>query len=116
MRGAVLHAPRDVRLEQLDDPQIVEPTDAVLRLSATCVCGSDLWPYRGANEVTEPRPIGHEYCGVAEEVGSEEGGMHRFRADVGELVLIGLAGEAPNRYLAIESWHPGRGVTTRRRD
>jgi Pyridoxamine 5'-phosphate oxidase len=55
-------------------------------------------------------------AGVAEETGSEDGGMHRFRADVTELVLISLAGEAPERYLAIESWHPGRGVTTRRRD
>jgi threonine dehydrogenase-like Zn-dependent dehydrogenase len=71
MRGAVLHAPGDVRLEQLDDPTIVEPTDAVIRISATCVCGSDLWPYRGANEVNGPTPIGHEYCGVVEEVGSE---------------------------------------------
>jgi threonine dehydrogenase-like Zn-dependent dehydrogenase len=71
VRGAVLHAPGDVRIEQLDDPTIVEPTDAVIRMSATCVCGSDLWPYRGINEVTEPSPIGHEYCGVVEEVGSE---------------------------------------------
>ena len=71
MRGAVLHAPGDVRVEQLDDPTIVEPTDAVIRMSATCVCGSDLWPYRGLNEVTEPTPIGHEYCGIVEEVGSD---------------------------------------------
>jgi threonine dehydrogenase-like Zn-dependent dehydrogenase len=71
MRGAVLHAPGDVRIEQLDDATVVEPTDAVIRMSATCVCGSDLWPYRGINEVPEPTPIGHEYCGVVEEVGSE---------------------------------------------
>ncbi|MGY1857002.1 zinc-dependent alcohol dehydrogenase family protein [Modestobacter sp. SYSU DS0290] len=71
MRGAVLHAPGDVRVEQLDDPRVVEPTDAVVRASATCVCGSDLWPYRGINEVTEPSPIGHEYCGIVEEVGSD---------------------------------------------
>ncbi|HEY0479959.1 MAG TPA: zinc-dependent alcohol dehydrogenase family protein [Kofleriaceae bacterium] len=50
-------------------PEIVEPTDAIIRLSATCVCGSDLWSYRGINPVTEPVPIGHEYCGVVEEVG-----------------------------------------------
>ncbi|MCZ2815948.1 zinc-dependent alcohol dehydrogenase family protein [Modestobacter sp. VKM Ac-2984] len=71
MRGAVLHAPGDVRIEQLDDPRVVEPTDAVVRASATCVCGSDLWPYRGINEVTEPTPIGHEYCGIVEAVGSD---------------------------------------------
>ncbi|MCZ2814172.1 zinc-dependent alcohol dehydrogenase family protein [Modestobacter sp. VKM Ac-2979] len=71
MRGAVLHAPGDVRVEQLEDPRVVEPTDAVVRASATCVCGSDLWPYRGINEVTEPTPIGHEYCGIVEQVGSD---------------------------------------------
>ncbi len=71
MRGAVLHTPGDVRIEQLPDPRIEQPTDAILRLSATCVCGSDLWPYRGINEVAEPTPIGHEYCGVVEEVGGE---------------------------------------------
>ncbi|MCZ2805361.1 zinc-dependent alcohol dehydrogenase family protein [Modestobacter sp. VKM Ac-2983] len=71
MRGAVLHAPGDVRVEQLEDPRVVEPTDAVVRASATCVCGSDLWPYRGINEVTKPTPIGHEYVGVVEAVGSD---------------------------------------------
>ncbi|MCZ2826398.1 MULTISPECIES: zinc-dependent alcohol dehydrogenase family protein [unclassified Modestobacter] len=71
MRGAVLHAPGDVRVEQLEDPRVVEPTDAVVRASATCVCGSDLWPYRGINEVTEPTPIGHEYVGVVEAVGDD---------------------------------------------
>jgi threonine dehydrogenase-like Zn-dependent dehydrogenase len=71
MRGTVLYAPRDVRIEQLDDPTIVEPTDAVIRISATCVCGSDLWWYRGINRVTEPSPMGHEYCGVVEEVGGD---------------------------------------------
>ncbi|MGY1802505.1 zinc-dependent alcohol dehydrogenase family protein [Blastococcus sp. SYSU D00922] len=71
MRGAVLHAPGDVRIEQLPDPVITEPTDAIIRLSATCVCGSDLWPYRGVNEVSEPTPIGHEYCGVVEEIGAD---------------------------------------------
>ena len=71
MRGAVLHAPGDVRLEQRDDPEIVEPTDAVIRLSATCICGSDLWPYRGADDIDEPTPMGHEYVGVVEEVGRD---------------------------------------------
>jgi threonine dehydrogenase-like Zn-dependent dehydrogenase len=70
MPGAVLHAPHAVRFEERDAPEIVEPTDAILRVSATCICGSDLWPYRGANPVPRPVPIGHEYCGVVEEVGS----------------------------------------------
>jgi threonine dehydrogenase-like Zn-dependent dehydrogenase len=71
MQGTVLHAPGDIRLEQLEDPTIVQSTDAIIRLSATCVCGSDLWDYRGINTVTEPTPMGHEYCGIVEEVGSD---------------------------------------------
>jgi threonine dehydrogenase-like Zn-dependent dehydrogenase len=71
MRGAVLHAPGDVRVEQREDPRILFPTDAVIRLSATCVCGSDLWPYRGIEKITGPSPMGHEYVGTVEEVGSE---------------------------------------------
>jgi len=71
MRGAVLYAPGDVRVEDRDDPKLVEPTDAIIRLSATCVCGSDLWPYRGVEAVDGPSPIGHEYAGVVQEVGSQ---------------------------------------------
>lgn len=69
MRGAVLHGPRDVRFEERPDPRIVEPTDALLRVSATCVCGSDLWTYRGIAPIAQPTPFGHEYCGVVEEIG-----------------------------------------------
>jgi threonine dehydrogenase-like Zn-dependent dehydrogenase len=69
MRGAVLHAPGDVRFEERDDPRIIEPTDVIIRMSATCVCGSDLWPYRGIGPVDGPTPMGHEYCGIVEEVG-----------------------------------------------
>jgi threonine dehydrogenase-like Zn-dependent dehydrogenase len=71
MKGAVLHGPRDVRFEERADPTIVEPTDAILRLSATCICGSDLWPYRGIEPVKRPTPMGHEYCGIVEEVGRD---------------------------------------------
>lgn len=71
MRGAVLYAPYDVRLEERDDPTIVEPTDAVIKMSATCVCGSDLWPYRGIEPIPGPMPMGHEYVGIVEEVGSD---------------------------------------------
>jgi threonine dehydrogenase-like Zn-dependent dehydrogenase len=71
MRGAVLYAPGDVRVEDRQDPEIVEPTDAILQLSATCVCGSDLWPYRGLDAVQEPSPMGHEYAGIVQEVGSQ---------------------------------------------
>jgi threonine dehydrogenase-like Zn-dependent dehydrogenase len=71
MRGAVLHAPRDVRVDDRPDPAIERPTDAIIKLAATCICGSDLWPYRGIEPVNGPSPIGHEYVGVVEEVGSE---------------------------------------------
>ncbi len=70
MRGAVLYGPGDVRYEERPDPAIIEPTDAIIRMAATCVCGSDLWPYRGVEPITQPTPMGHEYVGVVEEVGS----------------------------------------------
>src|SRR5437667_6314053 len=70
MRGAVLYGPRNVRLEEREAPKIVKPTDAIIRMAVTCVCGSDLWDYRGINPVTKPKPMGHEYCGIVEEVGS----------------------------------------------
>jgi threonine dehydrogenase-like Zn-dependent dehydrogenase len=69
MRGVLLHAPGDVRVEHRDDPSIIQPTDAIIRLSATCICGSDLWPYRGVEAVRGPAPMGHEYVGIVEEVG-----------------------------------------------
>ena len=69
MRGTVLYGPRDIRFEDREAPKIIHPTDAIIRIAATCVCGSDLWPYRGINEVTQPTPMGHEYCGIVEEVG-----------------------------------------------
>jgi threonine dehydrogenase-like Zn-dependent dehydrogenase len=71
MRGVILHAPRDVRVEQREDPKIEQPTDAIIRVTASCVCGSDLWPYRGVEPVAEPAPMGHEYVGIVEEVGPE---------------------------------------------
>ncbi|MFE9884440.1 zinc-dependent alcohol dehydrogenase family protein [Streptomyces scopuliridis] len=71
MRGAVIHAPGDVRFEERPHPKIINPTDAVIRTAATCVCGSDLWDYRGINPVDQPTPFGHEYVGVVEEVGSD---------------------------------------------
>ena len=70
MRVAVLYGPRDIRFEERDAPKIIKPTDAVIRLSATCVCGSDSLAYRGIQATTEPTPMGHEYCGIVEEVGS----------------------------------------------
>jgi len=71
VRGVVMYAPGDVRVEDVNEPQILKPTDAVIRLSASCICGSDLWPYRGIEKLDGPRPMGHEYAGIVEEVGSE---------------------------------------------
>src|SRR5215469_13026517 len=76
MQGAVLYQPRDVRIETREEPTILKPTDAVIRLAATCICGSDLWPYRGISPVTQPTPFGHEYCGIVEEIG---GGVTTIR-------------------------------------
>ncbi|MEV0110181.1 zinc-dependent alcohol dehydrogenase family protein [Nocardia sp. NPDC050799] len=71
MRGVIMYAPGDIRVEDRPDPEIVEPTDAVIRIAATCICGSDLWPYRGVEPVEGPAPMGHEYIGVVEEIGPE---------------------------------------------
>ncbi len=71
MRAVVMHAPGDVRVDQVDEPTIVEPTDAIIRVTAACICGSDLWPYRGVEDVTRPTRMGHEYIGVVSEVGAD---------------------------------------------
>lgn len=71
MKGTVLYGARDVRCVEVPQPKILKPTDAIIRLAASCICGSDLWPYRGQNDITAPMAMGHEYCGIVEEVGSE---------------------------------------------
>ena len=71
VRGAVMYGPGDVRVEDREAPEIVESTDAVIRVSAACVCGSDLWPYRGVEDLPWPAPMGHEYAGLVEEVGAD---------------------------------------------
>ncbi|HNI06276.1 MAG TPA: zinc-dependent alcohol dehydrogenase family protein [Flavobacteriales bacterium] len=70
MKATIMHGPGDVRYETVPDPRIEKPTDALIKLSATCICGSDLWPYRGLNDSKGPQHMGHEYCGVVVEVGS----------------------------------------------
>jgi threonine dehydrogenase-like Zn-dependent dehydrogenase len=66
-----MYGPGDVRVEEREAPRIVEPTDAIIRVSAACVCGSDLWPYRGVEQMQWPAPMGHEYAGIVEEVGDD---------------------------------------------
>jgi threonine dehydrogenase-like Zn-dependent dehydrogenase len=82
MLGAVLHAPGDVRVEERDRPALQLPTDAIIRVLAACVCGSDLWPYRGTVPTPEPRPMGHEYVGIVEAIGGDVHDVH-----VGEFVV-----------------------------
>ena len=82
MRGVILHAPGDVRVGQREDPKIEQPTDAIIRVTASCVCGSDLWPYRGEQDVDGPSPFGHEYVGIVQEVGSEVGTIKPDRPPV----------------------------------
>ena len=66
-----MYGPGDVRVEERDQPRIVESTDAIIRVFAACVCGSDLWPYRGVEDLPWPAPMGHEYAGIVEEVGAD---------------------------------------------
>ncbi len=75
MRATTIHAPFDIRLSEVPDPQVLRPTDALVRVRATCVCGSDLWPYRGINEITPGSRIGHEYVGIVEAVGDAVRGV-----------------------------------------
>ena len=83
MRGAVLYGPRDVRFEERETPKIIKPADAIIKISATCVCGSDLWPYRGIQPIAQPTPMGHEYCGIVEEVGGAVTSIKRGQFVVG---------------------------------
>lgn len=71
MRATLLYGARDIRVDDVPDPAIRRPTDAVVKVVASCICGSDLWPYRGIRETPEPRRIGHEFVGLVEEVGTE---------------------------------------------
>jgi threonine dehydrogenase-like Zn-dependent dehydrogenase len=83
MQGTVLHGARDIRFEDVAEPTIVEPTDAIISLSATCICGSDLWPYRGIQTISQPVPMGHEYCGIVEDVGRSVRGIKRGQFVIG---------------------------------
>ncbi|MBD0863662.1 zinc-dependent alcohol dehydrogenase family protein [Gordonia sp. zg691] len=68
MRGVIMDAPGEIRVDDRDDPTILEPTDAIIKIAATCVCGSDLWPYRGIEDV-DHAPMGHEYVGTVTAIG-----------------------------------------------
>ncbi len=82
MKATLLHDAHDIRLEEVPDPTLRAETDAIVRVVAACVCGSDLWPYRGITPIAEPRRIGHEFVGIVEEVGSAVANVH-----VGDFVI-----------------------------
>jgi threonine dehydrogenase-like Zn-dependent dehydrogenase len=107
MLGTVLHGARDVRCEEVPEPKILKPTDAIIRLSATCICGSDLWPFRGLNDVKAPMAMGHEYCGIVEEVGSAVSSVKP-----GQFVVAPSAcPTTPARTVASASSHPANSVS-----
>ena len=110
MLATVIHGPRDIRVEEVPDPVLHRPTDAVVRIVASCVCGSDLWPYRGVTETEEPRRIGHEFVGVVEDVGKPSrqlpGLEERLPVDALDQFaeVVGVEGPEP------EEARPGRHV------
>ncbi|MEV6757130.1 alcohol dehydrogenase catalytic domain-containing protein [Streptomyces sp. NPDC051214] len=71
MRAAVMYGAGDVRVENRPDPKIADPADAVVRVIASCVCGSDLWPYASMPAADIGRPMGHEFLGVIEDTGAD---------------------------------------------
>ena len=83
MRGTMMYGPRDVGVEDVPEPTIVEPTDAIIRVVRACICGSDLWPYRGVDAPQWPMAMGHEYVGIVEEVGSDVGNVEPGQFVVG---------------------------------
>src|SRR5579863_9967692 len=87
MLGTVLYGARDVRCEEVPEPKILKDTDAIIRLSASCICGSDLWPFRGENKVAAPLNMGHEYCGVVEEIGAAVKTVRKGQFVVGSFCL-----------------------------
>ena len=87
MLATILHGARDVRCEEVSEPKIQKPADAIIRLSASCICGSDLWPFRGLNDVKAPMAMGHEYCGIVEEVGSAVKTVHPGQFVVGSFCI-----------------------------
>ena len=92
-----MHAHGDVRVEDLPEPTIQAPTDAIIRLAAARVCGSDLWPHRGSDEVSEPKPTGHKYVGVVEQVESTKVGDFV----VGRLAVLAAKELGAERIIAI---------------
>ena len=101
MRAAVFVEPGKIAVAERPDPEIVQPTDAVVRVALACVCGSDLWFYRGQTPYEADQPVGHEFIGVVEEVGAQVGALHK-----GDVVI------APFAYSDGTCPHCQAGITT----
>jgi threonine dehydrogenase-like Zn-dependent dehydrogenase len=86
MRATVMHGAGDVRIEDVPDATLVEPTDAILRVTRACICGSDLWPYGSMEPSETGQPMGHEAIGIVEEIGAEVRTLKR-----GDLVVMPFA-------------------------
>src|SRR5919107_782621 len=86
MRATVMYSAGDVRTEDVPDPSIVDPTDAILRVTRACICGSDLWPYASMEPSETGQSMGHEAIGVVEDVGAEVRNLKR-----GDLVVMPFA-------------------------
>jgi threonine dehydrogenase-like Zn-dependent dehydrogenase len=82
MRATVIYGERDIRIDEVPDPVLMTDTDAVVRVVAACVCGSDLWPYRGITPTHGPHRIGHEFVGIVEQTGAAVTRVH-----VGDFVI-----------------------------
>lgn len=87
MKATMLYGRGDVRFEDRPEPEILKPTDAIIKLAATCVCGSDLWPYRGYSDIQDPQAMGHEYCGTVVAVGDAVTSVTPGQFVVGSFVL-----------------------------
>ena len=71
MRATVMYGAGDVRVENVPDARLEEPTDALLVVTRSCICGSDLWPYKSMEPTEDGRRMGHEFIGVVEDAGAE---------------------------------------------
>ena len=86
MRATIMYAAGDVRIEDVADPSIIEPTDAIVRVTSACICGSDLWPYADMERSETGQAMGHEAIGVVEDAGADVRTLKR-----GDLVVMPFA-------------------------
>lgn len=110
MRATVMYGAGDVRVENVPDPTLTEPTDAVVRVLRSCICGSDLWPYRSMPATTEGRRMGHEFLGVVEDVGADVSGVKTGDVVVAPFVWAATPATSANRVCSLVTGTAGSGV------